>query len=75
MVYAYPTERSLMSFVMAFKVLPCNSLNSFHWVVQEHLWFVEKSQDLFFKVFSQYRGLALDLADPALQPRLWGYRF
>lgn len=64
-----------MSFVMAFKVLPCNSLNSFHWVVQEHLWFVEKSQDLFFKVFSQHRGLALDLADPALQPRLWGYRF
>ena len=76
MVYVYPTERSLMNFVMAFKVVPCNSLDSStwevfqaHWVVQGHLWFVGKSQDLFFKVFSQHSILALDLADPALQPQ------
>ena len=28
-----------------------------------------KSQDLFFKVFSQHSLLALDLDDPALQPQ------
>lgn len=62
LVYVYPTERSRMGFVMAFKVVPCNSVDSFtwkvfqaHWVVQGHLWFVEKGQDLFFKVFSAQR--------------------
>ena len=58
LVYVYPTERSRMGFVMAFKVVPCNSVDSFtrkvfhaHWVVQGHLWFVEKSQDCFPKSF------------------------